>query len=99
MFGKITKDSIRNTFNKTKNFLGRAYTETRGLINSIDGGMNIVKDIYSTLSPYIEKYGASRLNKAANKALTNHDTIRGKVANVENDLDNIASGLAIKGIV
>ena len=44
MFGKVTKDRNIHKFNKTKNILGRAYTETRGLINSIDGGMNIDKD-------------------------------------------------------
>lgn len=99
MFGKITKEIIKNTVNKTNNFLGRAYTETRGLIHSIDGGMNIVKDIYSTLSPYIESYGASRIHNKVTKALDNYDTIRGEVKNVEYGLDDIAGGSARKGIV
>jgi uncharacterized coiled-coil DUF342 family protein len=101
MFGqKFKKEHLMNAFNKAKNFVGDAYLKSKNILNNIDNGVKIGKQIYSQVSPYINKYlgnhsksihdnlikGISKYDDIKNKVLENHDDIINDYNNVKHKL-------------
>ena len=90
MFGqKFKKEHLQNAFNKAKNFIGDAYLKSKNVLNNIDNGIKIGKQIYSHVSPLLNKYlgnhskrihdnvmrGISKYDDIKNKVIENHDDI------------------------
>ena len=90
MFGKITKKDVTHHFNKAKAFVGHHYGVAKNILNDIDKGVTTFKHIYSALTPLLDKYGViNKVHPHAMKALSGYDTIKNKVLEFNNDLNNI----------
>ena len=50
MFGKFDNTS-KNIFNKSKDFLGKAYNTTKNVLGDVNSGIKTFKDIYEQISP------------------------------------------------
>ena len=86
---KFKKEHLQNAFNKAKNFIGDAYLKSKNVLNNIDNGIKIGKQIYSHVSPFVNKYlgnhiksihdnvmrGMSKYDDIKNKVIENHDDI------------------------
>ena len=101
MFGqKFKKEHLMNAFNKAKNFVGNAYNKSKNIVNHIDSAVKIGKNIYSTISPVLDKYlgnhskaihdnvirGISKYDDIKNKVIENHDDIINDYNNVKHKL-------------
>ena len=88
---KLNAHTIRNAYSKTKNFLGRAYGQTRMMLSDIDMGVRVARDIYSIASAPMEAVLGehfTKMNKHAMTALKGYDDIRSKVMDTDENVKN-----------
>lgn len=92
MFGtKITRSSVRDVLNKTKNIVGNTYKQTKQLFGDIDTGVRAAKIIYSVASPFISHLLGTdfeHANKYIMKGLSGYEDIRSKVMETDEQLKN-----------
>ena len=105
MLGKLNRNNIRNAFHKTKGFVGRAYNRTKGLLNDLDSGINVAKNIYSIASGPLESMlgeDFKKGNKYVMNAMKGYEDIRSKVMdsdeNIKNHYNAIVGDLQKKNI-
>ena len=47
MLGKLSKESLANSLNNAKNFIGHAYSTTKPVLSNVDKGVTLIKHVYS----------------------------------------------------
>ena len=89
MVKNLKKNIYKMLLIKLKIFIGDAYLKSKNVLNNIDYGIKISKQIYSHVSPLINKYlgnhsksihdnvmrGISKYDDVENKVIENHDDI------------------------
>ena len=92
MFGtKITRSSVRDVLNKTKDVVGNTYKQTKQLFGDIDTGVRAAKMIYSVAAPLISDLLGTdfdNVNKHIIKGLSGYEDIRSKVMESDEQLKN-----------
>jgi hypothetical protein len=54
MFGKVTKQQVHHQLNRAKDFLGKAYHQTKSFLGNIDDGVRTFKNIYGVVAPVLD---------------------------------------------
>ena len=103
MFGKVTKQQVHHHFNRAKDFLGKAYHQTKSFLGNIDDGVRTFKNIYGVVAPVLDSYGLNTgKNSHVMKALSGYDNIRNNVIEnhdrVVNDINKVKKNLSKKNI-
>ena len=97
MFGqKFKKEHLMNAFNKTKNFVGEAYSKSKNILNNIDNGIKIGKHIYSSISPLLDKYlgnHSKSIHDNVMHGIPQYDAVKKAIVetndNLYNDYNNV----------
>ena len=85
---------------KLKNFTSEAYSKSKNILNNIDNGIKIGKQIYSSISPLLDTYlgnhskaihdnvmhGITKYDDIKNKVIENHDNLYNDYNNVKHKL-------------
>ena len=88
---KLNRQTLRHAYHKTKNFIGQAYANTKGMLSDLDIGVRVARDIYSTLSGPMEAVlgeNYKKGNKYVMNALTGYDDIRSIVMDTDENIKN-----------
>ena len=92
MFGvKLTRNSIREAVNKTKDVIGNTYRTTKQIFGDVDTGIRAAKTIYSVAAPLISDLlgiNYEQTNKHVMNALSGYENIRTKVMQTDEELQN-----------
>ena len=93
MFGlKINKHMVRRAFNNTKNFIGDGYHKAKSFMGDLDSTINTAKNIYSIIQPAMTSLlgdtNTNVANKYIMKNLNNYESIRNKVMDSEEQINN-----------
>jgi hypothetical protein len=94
---------VSHHFNRAKDFLGKAYNQTKSFLGDVDSGVKTFKNIYGVVAPILDSYG---LNASKNthviKALSGYDDIRNNIIEkhdrVVNDVKKVKNNLVKKNI-
>ena len=101
MFGhKFKKEHLMHAFNKAKNFVGEAYSKSKNVLDNIDNGIKIGKQIYSSIGLLLDKYlgnhskaihdnvmhGISKYDDIKQSVVENHDNSYNEYNNVKHTL-------------
>jgi len=86
---KLNRQTIRQAYNKSKRFLGNAYSQTKGILGDVDSGIRNAKALYSITSPLISRLLGEDFEKGnahVMKALSGYENIRSKVMETDDNL-------------
>ena len=91
MFGKFDKNTFKHIFNKSKDFLGKAYNTTKNVLGDVNSGIKTFKNIYEHIAPiFLEnKYTqkpARILDGYYGKGLNAYEKVRDDVVKTHDDL-------------
>ena len=92
MLGKINNHHVRQAFDKAKGFLGHAYNQTKGFLNTVDHGFRTAKHVYHAVAPLLDKYANSHSNQIhsnVNKAINGYENIRNNVIEGNSDIQKV----------
>jgi hypothetical protein len=84
--------------NRAKNFLGTAYHHTKSFLNDVDHGVKTFRHVYNVVEPFINKYSNNnnKLHAPVQKALNGYESIKSKVLEADNDLNQVKKRYYIK---
>ena len=88
---KLNRQTLRHAYHKTKNFIGKAYSHTKGMLSDLDMGVRVARDIYSIASGPMEALlgeNYKKGNKYVMNALSGYDDIRSKVMDTDENIKN-----------
>ena len=88
--------------NNAKNFLGRTYVTTKGILRDVDHGFRVAKQVYAIAAPTIQAlaghHNASQLNRGAMKAISGYDSIRSKIMDAHDTVQDTANQFSKIGL-
>ena len=95
VFGhKITTNNLSRLFNNVKSHLHRGYHTTKHILNHVDHGVRVAKELYSTFEPIIKEVAGHHHHQAIHnnvmKAVSGYDTIKSKVLDAGHHVDQIS---------
>ena len=89
----LTKAHLVRHYHNAKNFLGKAYHTGKTVLGHVDHGIRTAKDIYSMAEPILQQYApeqTTKLNGHLMKNYKKYDSIRDKVIEGHNHVENLA---------
>ena len=96
MFGRVTRDSIRNAAVKVRGHMQDAYSTARHWGRTIDAGVQIASKLYGAVQPALKDY-APQMEKVATRSVRavkgEYDSIRDRVVG-----ENERAGTAIANV-
>ena len=87
---KFNRNTLSNVMKTTKNHIGQAYGFTKNILNNVDSGVRLFKNIYSIAQPVIQDVLGTDTAKTGNKfikqGLSGYENIRNKVMDTDENL-------------
>ena len=87
---KFNRNTLSNVMKTTKNHIGQAYGFTKNILNNVDSGVRLFKNIYSIAQPVIQDVLGTDAAKTGNKfikeGLSGYENIRNKVMDTDENL-------------
>ena len=87
---KFNRNTLSNVMRNTKNHIGQAYGFTKNILNNVDSGVRLFKNIYSIAQPVIQDVLGTDAAKTGNKfikeGLSGYENIRNKVMDTDENL-------------
>ena len=87
---KFNRNTLSNVMKTTKNHIGQAYGFTKNILNNVDSGVRLFKNIYSIAQPVIQDVLGTDTAKTGNKfikqGLSGYEKIRNKVMDTDENL-------------
>ena len=96
MFGRVTRDSIKQAAGRVRGHIQHAYSTARHWGSMLDQGVRVASKVYSAVQPALEEY-APKVEKRVTGGLRavkgDYDNIRDRLVN-----ENERAGTAIANI-
>jgi hypothetical protein len=87
MFQKFTKQGFKNTMNKTKVHLGKAYHHTKTFLGNVDHNVQQAKAAYAILHPTVSHYAGNEVHNNITRGFNGYEDIRRKIVTGHNILE------------
>ena len=99
MFGRVTRDSIRQAAGRVRGHIQHAYSTARHLESMLDKGVKIASKVYGTVQPALQDYApqvAKRVSGVLRAVKGGYDNIRDRLVNEDQRAGNAIASVRSK---